>query len=172
MVGMPQPANMPTNGELSSLGRGTPLFARPVAPDVRASEASDPSSLEPKSSSVRVAHPGILRLQRWVESNGAAALTLRLAEAAQIARLEPHYFSTVFRRHVGIGFRTWRRRLRASQAAHALAGGGRSIISVTAEVGYAERRSLERAIRAVHGVTPHHFTQSPAEGQVWVRRTK
>ena len=47
-------------------------------------------------------HEGLSRLRLWIAVNGAVGRSLR--EAADIASLEPHYLSRVFRRRVGRTF--------------------------------------------------------------------
>lgn len=86
-------------------------------------------------------HPALNRLQRWIAANEALKLTLR--QAAEIASLEPHYFSAVFRRHVGQSFLEWRRDHRAEVAIRLIKNGGSSMSEIVTMVGYKDRRSLE-----------------------------
>ena len=100
-------------------------------------------------------HAALHRLQRWVAVNGALKLTLQ--QAAEIAALEPHYFSAAFHQHVGQSFLEWRREYRAKVAVHLINKGIFSIDYIGTLVGYRDRRSLERAIAAFTGRTAAYF---------------
>ena len=102
-------------------------------------------------------HAALHRLQRWVAVNGAFKLTLQ--QAAEIAALEPHYFSAAFHRHVGQSFLEWRRKYRAKVAVHLINNGDFSISYIVTLVGYRDRLSLERAIAALTGRTAAYFKQ-------------
>ena len=96
----------------------------------------------------------LIRFQRWVEENNAAALKLSLKSAAAIACLEPCHFSKVFHRSVGISFKQWRLHRRISWATQALRDGSHSINDVVALSGYRNRRAFERAFARLTGTTP------------------
>lgn len=109
------------------------------------------------------AHQGLIRLRGWIAVNGALDLGFR--EAATIACLEPHYFSFVFHRCVGITFIEWRRRYRVAYALQAIESGLASIDEIARIAGYSNRRSLERAMKRVVGRTPRsrdHLAGLPA----------
>ena len=99
-----------------------------------------------------VEHDGLVRLKKWIARNDPLTLTLR--QAAEIASLERHYFSTVFHECVGETFVKWRRRQRITQALRRLKMGRSSVAQVANLVGYSERRSLERGMKAIAGETP------------------
>lgn len=99
-----------------------------------------------------VQHDGLVRLKKWIARNDPLTLTLR--QAAEIASLERHYFSTVFHECVGETFVKWRRRQRVAIALKSLRNGGSSVTQVVNLVGYRERRSLERGMKAIAGATP------------------
>lgn len=97
-------------------------------------------------------HMGLRRLRLWVAAHGALQLTLK--DAAEIACLEPHYLSRAFRRRVGQTFLEWTREYRLAWAIRAIKSWQYSIDEVSRLVGYRDRRSLERAVRAYTGETP------------------
>lgn len=97
-------------------------------------------------------HEGLTRLKRWVAQNDARGLTF--ARAAQIACLEPHYFSRKFRELVGESFQEWRQRLRISWAVKTIQSESLSITEIMQLAGYRDRRAFERAIRRQTGSTP------------------
>ena len=99
----------------------------------------------------------LIRFQRWVEENNAAALKLSLKDAAAIACLEPCHFSKLFHRSVGISFKQWRLRRRISWATQALRDGSHSINDVVVLSGYRNRRAFERAFARLTGATPGEF---------------
>lgn len=97
-------------------------------------------------------HDGLVRLKEWITRNDPLTLTQR--QAAEIASLERHYFSTVFHECVGETFVKWRRRQRIKQALRTLKEGRSSVSQVASLVGYSQRRSLERGMKALAGETP------------------
>ena len=100
------------------------------------------------------------RLRTWMADHGREALALTLRQAADIAGLEPHYLSALFRDCVGESFRDWRRRVRATQALQFIERESRSIDEAAAAVGYGGRRSLERAVKTVTGRSPGAFKRN------------
>lgn len=99
-----------------------------------------------------VQHEALIRLKKWIARNDPLTLTLR--QAAEIASLERHYFSTVFHECVGETFVKWGRRQRIALALRSLKNEGASVTQVVNLVGYRERRSLERGMKAIAGETP------------------
>lgn len=100
-------------------------------------------------------HAGLRRLQRWVAINGA--LKLSHSQAAEIASLEPHYFSVTFHQFVGRSFLEWRRRCRAEVAVYLIMCSELSMNEIANLVGYRDRRSLERAVKSLTGRRPSSF---------------
>lgn len=116
-------------------------------------------------------HEGLSRLRLWIAVNGAVGLTLR--EAADIASLEPHYLSRVFRRRVGRTFLGWTRQYRTICALRAIESCRYSIGEVSRLIAYRNRRTLERIIKAATGYTPAELqrlsrdrNRSPGSGRV------
>lgn len=107
-------------------------------------------------------HMGLRRLRLWVAAHGALQLTLK--DAAEIACLEPHYLSRAFRRRVGQTFLEWTREYRLNWAIRAIKSGQYSIGEVSRMVGYRDRRSLERAVRAYTGDTPGMLQKKSVNG--------
>lgn len=109
-------------------------------------------------------HKGLLRLKRWVEEHGA--LTLTLAQAAELACLTPHHFSAAFHKHTGETFKRWRRRIRICWAVSAIEAGQHSIGEVMHLAGYQDRRAFERAIKQLTGTTPGCIRKGVVESSV------
>lgn len=118
-------------------------------PEVRCPEYGPMLSLELRISG---RHERLLRLKEWIAKN--TALNLTLAEAARITCLEPHYFSQIFREHVGESFREWRLRYRISWALLAMDSGDRALNDIIQASGYRNRRAFERAAKRITGMTP------------------
>jgi transcriptional regulator GlxA family with amidase domain len=80
-----------------------------------------------------------------------------LIQAAQIAGLTPNYFSSCFRKDVGITFVQWSARLRVSEAKKLLGITDLSITAVAATVGYADVTTFERVFRRIEGTCPRKY---------------
>jgi transcriptional regulator GlxA family with amidase domain len=112
-------------------------------------------AMEGQSFRLSRTHAGLRRLQLWVATNGC--LTLSLRQAAQIASLEPHYFSVVFHRVVGKSFQEWRRSCRVEVALRLIKSGEVNMSEIATLVGYRDRRSFERAVKDHTGSKPSSF---------------
>jgi transcriptional regulator GlxA family with amidase domain len=95
------------------------------------------------------------RLRRHVESHLGNRLALQ--DAADIVGLEPKYFSTFFRRSVGISYRHWLEALRVQRALELLASKNYSMSEVAGGAGFGTVRTLERAFRRHLLDTPRTF---------------
>lgn len=82
---------------------------------------------------------------------------ITLAEAASVAGLEYHHFSRIFHERVGLCFRDWVSALRVARAMALLAQRDQSISWVGDTVGFADRRTLQRAFKRWLGMTPREF---------------
>jgi two-component system, response regulator YesN len=124
-----------------------PASATP--PEAECWDRGSPSSLDLRVSG---RHERLLLLREWIAKNGALQLTL--LEAARISCLEPHYFSQIFREHVGESFRQWRLRYRISWALLAMNRGEQTLNDIIHASGYRNRRAFERAVKRITGMTP------------------
>jgi transcriptional regulator GlxA family with amidase domain len=102
--------------------------------------------------------------QRFVLRN--LARKIHLEDAARAARLERHYFATVFRRVTGRTFVTWLREQRVGHAMQLLAKNRRSIGAVAREVGYRDWTGLERAFNSVLGMSPSMVRKLIRDGKL------
>ena len=89
--------------------------------------------------------------------------SLSLDAVGAIACFERSYFSTFFRRRVGIAFSDWRGLLRVQKAACLLAESDRCIDDVALQVGLS-RRALERLFKRHTGRTPRQFRDGHRPG--------
>lgn len=77
-----------------------------------------------------------------------------LADAARIAHLSPHYFSTVFKETTGVGFSDYLSRLRLRYAYRCLALHEYSVTEICYRAGFGAFSSFARAFKAYYGMTP------------------
>ena len=82
---------------------------------------------------------------------------ISLARAAREACLARCYFSTYFRRHLGIGFHRWLTCLRIQRAARELIDSDESVTEIAWAVGFQDMTTFTRAFRRVTGTTPSWF---------------
>lgn len=125
-------------------------------------DASPPAMMRlasvPGDSSWRTAfeyYPSLARVADYVESQHGRRVTL--ADAARVAGLERTYFSVYFRRRVGVSFREWLRRYRIALAVQLLGKRDLLLERVAYESGFEDRRTFQRAFKAVVGVPPSEF---------------
>ena len=85
---------------------------------------------------------------------------ISLEKAARIAATEKTYFSTFFRKKVGITFTDWLRRLRVAKAIEIIQTRNQSICDIAFEVGFGDLRSFERAFKRYTHMTAREFKKS------------
>ncbi len=85
---------------------------------------------------------------------------ISLEKAAQIAATEKTYFSTFFRKKVGITFTDWLRRLRVAKAIEIMKTRNQTICDTAFEVGFGDLRSFERAFKRYTNLTAGEFKKS------------
>jgi AraC-like DNA-binding protein len=83
-----------------------------------------------------------------------------LSTAAQVAGLEPSYFSRFFHERSGVKFSDWLMFIRITEAKRRIAAGNTAISHVGSAVGYRDLRTFERAFLRCAGETPTAFKQS------------
>lgn len=101
-----------------------------------------------------------------------AAVEARLAEpigradAAAWAYLSPAYFSTFFRRNVGVTFCQWLAWLRVERAKKMLERSNLAITEVALACGFRDLGTFERAFKRMAGTTPRAYKRraAPARG--------
>lgn len=92
---------------------------------------------------------------RYVVENSAGQV--RLADAAQVAGMEPTAFSRFFKRSAGVGFAALVRRMRVLRACRLLAETSASVADICHSVGYENLSNFNRQFRAETGTTPSRF---------------
>ena len=85
---------------------------------------------------------------------------ISLEKAAQIAATEKTYFSTFFRKKVGITFTDWLRQLRVAKAIEIMKTRNQSICDIAFEVGFGDLRTFERAFKRYTNLTAREFKKS------------
>lgn len=95
------------------------------------------------------------RVDAFVDEHLKRHLTLR--DVASVACCDYHYLSAYFHQYVGIRFSDWLRLKRVAEAARMFRKRHLHVAIVAAEVGFKNRRALERAFRKYCGITPSEF---------------
>lgn len=86
---------------------------------------------------------------------------LSLADLARISMFSPWYAHRLFKAHTGLAPAEYIRRLRLSQSALRLRGGGCKVVDVAFELGFGSADGYTRAFYRAFGVTPHEYAHSP-----------
>ena len=98
------------------------------------------------------------RLRRYVEQNYTEEISLKTA--ARIAALEETYFSTYFRKKVGVPFSLWLQEYRVLRAIELLHKKNYTITELAYRVGFADLRTFERAFKRAKNMTPVQFKRT------------
>lgn len=83
-----------------------------------------------------------------------------LDKAAQIAATEKTYFSTFFRKKVGITFTEWLRRFRVAKAVELMQANNHPLRHIAFEVGFQDYRAFQRTFKKCMKMTPREFKRS------------
>lgn len=82
---------------------------------------------------------------------------VELQQAAATAGLEHHYFSSFFRKTVGLSFTAWVTQLRVDRAQLLMRQEDMAITTVAYAVGFGSLRAFERAFRKHVGCSAREF---------------
>jgi AraC-like DNA-binding protein len=106
------------------------------------------------------------RLRRaidYVARNLARCPTL--GEVSTIAGLERTYFSSRFRKAIGITFQEWNRRIRIDRAKCLLVQSDLTITAIGLAVGYSDVTTFERNFRRCTNVSPRQYRQAVTQSR-------
>ncbi|WP_028551485.1 response regulator [Paenibacillus sp. UNC451MF] len=95
------------------------------------------------------------KAKNYIESRFTEDISLE--EAADFVHLNPHYFSKVFKQHIGETFIDFLTRLRIEKAKELMASNELSLKEVCFEVGYKDPNYFSRVFKKVTGMTPTEF---------------
>jgi xylan 1,4-beta-xylosidase len=98
------------------------------------------------------------RVRDYVEHHYSENITL--TSVADVAGLEPTYFSHFFHQKAGVPFSGWLTYIRINHAKQMITTYNTSISAVAQAVGYHDLRTFERAFKRCVGSTPMSFKQS------------
>ena len=98
------------------------------------------------------------RVKTFVETNLSSSI--RLCDAANIAGLEPKYFSTFFRNKTGICFSDWLKEVRITRAVQLLSREDLSILELAIAVGFSSERTFRRVFKSRVGTSPSTFRKT------------
>jgi transcriptional regulator GlxA family with amidase domain len=97
---------------------------------------------------------------RLIEARHAWPLTLE--ELADAVRLQPAYFSTLFRRVVGLPLMRYLARYRLDRVRDLLLSGDLPLAEIARRTGFSEAPYLIRAFRRAEGTTPGEYRRTKA----------
>lgn len=100
-------------------------------------------------------YPSLDKVRRFTEANFEQEL--RLASVASVAGMECTYFSSFFRRKVGIRFTDWLSYLRVSHAMQRISIQDEPITHTAFAVGFSDLRTFERAFRRITQMTAREY---------------
>ena len=91
----------------------------------------------------------------WLEANYAQ--DLRLEDLAGRVGLSPNYFSHLFKRQQGMGFREYLNKLRVARACQLLATTGLKVYEIAQQVGYTDYKYFSLVFHKLTGTTPTRY---------------
>jgi two-component system response regulator YesN len=94
-------------------------------------------------------------IKRFIEEHYMDEISLK--KAARIAGLEKKYFSTFFRRKVGVSFKHWLTQIRVTRAMELMKAEDYAISEVAYSAGFKDIRTFERAFKKCTRRTPRDF---------------
>jgi AraC family transcriptional regulator len=93
-----------------------------------------------------------------LQANPASTWTLeRIASAVT---LSPAHVARTFRRHVGLGFADYLRRLRLAEARALLVPGTAPVAQIASQTGFCDQSHLNRCFRKAFGTTPARYRRA------------
>lgn len=95
------------------------------------------------------------KAKSYIESKFTEDISLE--EVADVVHLNPHYFSKVFKQHIGETFIDFLTRLRIEKAKELMASNELSLKEVCFEVGYKDPNYFSRVFKRVTGMTPTEY---------------
>ncbi|AOZ91797.1 response regulator [Paenibacillus crassostreae] len=84
---------------------------------------------------------------------------ISLEQSAEYVNLSPHYFSKLFKQHVGENFIDFVTRLRIKEAKLLIVGERLSLKEICYEVGYKDPNYFSRVFKKATGITPSEYRQ-------------
>jgi two-component system response regulator YesN len=111
-------------------------------------------------------YPPLARVRSFIDMTYKSDLSL--PRVAEVAGMQPSYFSAFFHRKVGVRLTDWIWYVRITQAKRLLATSDGSISGIALAVGFANLRTFERTFKRVTKITPREFKRAarPAESSV------
>lgn len=101
------------------------------------------------------------RAIKYINENYSDDLSLQ--SVAQLASLSSCYFSSMFKKYVGIGFSTYLNQIRIDKAKEFLANTEMKIQSIAFEVGFKEVTYFYKSFKGVMGCTPAEYREQMRE---------
>jgi AraC-like DNA-binding protein len=102
-------------------------------------------------------YPPLDRIKRYTEEHYPEEI--RLPCAAEVAGMEATYFSTFFRKKVGIRYTDWLSCMRISHAIRMIESRDRPIAAVAMAVGFGDLRTFQRTFKRIAGMTAREYKE-------------
>lgn len=104
----------------------------------------------------------LARVKRFIEANYDEDISL--VQAARVAALGRCYFSSFFRKKVGINFRDWLAQVRVAKAMAMFEQQDYSVSEVAFAVGFGDLNTFTRAFKKVTNMTPSEYKRMVSPG--------
>jgi AraC-like DNA-binding protein len=102
-------------------------------------------------------YPPLDRIKRYTEEHYPEEIPLPCA--AEVAGMEATYFSTFFRKKVGIRYTDWLSCMRISHAIRMIESRDRPIAAVAMAVGFTDLRTFQRTFKRIAGMTAREYKE-------------
>jgi len=102
-------------------------------------------------------YPPLDRIKRYTEEHYPEEIPLSCA--AEVAGMEATYFSTFFRKKVGIRYTDWLSCMRISHAIRMIESHDRPIAAVAMAVGFCDLRTFQRTFKRITGMTAREYKE-------------
>lgn len=124
--------------------------------------SNEPSSAAGKRPTTRAARLAIFTEAADILAREASR-PITLEEVAQRIATSPRQLQRVFTENAGMGFRSYLRQLRLSNAADLLVGTDLSVGEIADAVGYGDASQFAKAFRRVYGASPSRYRAMPGD---------
>jgi len=90
----------------------------------------------------------------------SAILSLTIERVSSQLRLSPRHAAVIFKKHIGVSFRSYVRQKRLERAKDLLAQPELSVKEIASNVGYSATSNFDRDFRVAYGQRPRDYRES------------
>ncbi|WP_127583015.1 response regulator transcription factor [Paenibacillus koleovorans] len=128
----------------------------------RLSSSTDGDGQEPPK---KPGNAYILAAKRYIEEHYEEKL--KLEDVAQFLYMNPNYFSSVFKREMGLSFVDYVNELRIRKSMHLLLDTDEKVFEVSIQVGYNNFSYFNKLFKRMNGVTPQAYREQGRRSGKW-----